>query len=63
MGGFVSGPIIKFSIDEASLVAQVQSVLAGVNQQVQAQNKQISQSITSGIANPLIAQAAQLRAL
>jgi hypothetical protein len=59
MGGFISGPVIKFTIDESSLVAQVQSALANVNQQVQAQNKQIS----SSIANPLIAQAAQLRAL
>jgi|HubBroStandDraft_6_1064221.scaffolds.fasta_scaffold01891_12 hypothetical protein len=63
MGGFVPGPVIKFSVDEASLVAQVQSVLANVNQQVQAQNKQVSQSIGSQIANPLIVQAAQLRAL
>ena len=64
MGGFsIPGPIIKFQFDESDFTAQVQATLANVSKQVQTQNKQISQSISSQIANPLIAQAAQLRAL
>jgi hypothetical protein len=30
MGGFISGPIIKFQIDEASLVEQAKAALAKV---------------------------------
>jgi hypothetical protein len=63
VGGFIGGPVIKFSVDEASLVAQVNALMGQINQQVISQNKQISSSISSQIANPLIVQAAQLRAL
>ncbi len=64
MGGFsIPGPIIKFQFDESDFTAQVQGILGSISKQVVAQNKQISQSISQQIANPLIAQAAQLRAL
>ena len=63
MGGFVAGPVIKFSFDEAGLVASVQQALGNIASQVAAANKSAAASISSQIANPLIAQAAQLRAL
>src|SRR5579885_803511 len=63
MGGFIAGPVIRFSIDESSLSAQIQAALSRVNAQVQTQNRQINQNISSQVVNPLLQQAAQLRAL
>jgi hypothetical protein len=45
------------------MVAQVQASLANINAQVQASNKSAAAAVSSQIANPLIVQAAQLRAL
>ena len=63
MGGFIAGPVIKFSLDESGLVASVQEALQKISAQTLAANKQMSQSISTSIVNPLIVQAAQLRAL
>jgi hypothetical protein len=63
MGGFINGPVVKLSVDEASLVASVQVALGKISAQAAAENKKISQGISAAIVNPLVAQAAQLRAL
>lgn len=63
MGNFVAGPVLRFSVDESSLLQSVQAMIAKVNAQVQASNRQTSQQLTAQAVNPLIQQAAQLRAL
>jgi hypothetical protein len=63
MGSFISGPIIKLSLDESGLLASLQDALGKISAQTAAANKQNGQAITASVVNPLIAQAAQLRAL
>jgi hypothetical protein len=63
MGGFINGPVIKMSVDEGSLTASIQEALGKISAQAVAENKKISQGISAAIVNPLVAQAAQLRAL
>ncbi|HEY2461402.1 MAG TPA: hypothetical protein VGI16_11365 [Candidatus Acidoferrum sp.] len=63
MGGFIAGPVIKFGIDENSLLASARAAFQKVAGELTASNKALAQQVSAQIANPLTQQAAQLRAL